>query len=134
MTEKEVTDALFLVLKSNLNGLCLIHWPNFTNTVPNNGDSYCQVNIKFDKSYQSTISRKIGSRRFDTYGSFIVKLFTEIGKGNKQSLDLSNIIKNSLIDSRVGVNFINTKTLEAGAVGLYHQTNIILTFNFSEVR
>lgn len=86
---------------------------------------------------QSTLSGEVGQRRFSRFGILTVNIFTPSGGGRVLSQTLQQIAMRAFEGVRTagtGVVFLRVRPVEAGPDGIYDLNNVIVDFEYDEVR
>lgn len=78
----------------------------------------------------------VGFRSFSRSGQIFVQIFTRIGKGLQESYQLAKVIADGFEgkSSDNGIWFRNIRINEVGKDGTFTQTNVIIEFQYNEVK
>ncbi len=78
----------------------------------------------------------IGNRSFLRQGVMIVQVFTPVGNGLQESYQLAKVITDAFEgkSSPLGVWFRRVRINEIGKDGMFQQLNVIIEFEYNEVK
>jgi hypothetical protein len=106
-------------------------------TVPPSGvEPWARFTLRHAASEQATLSGVVGSRRFRRTGILVVGIFTPPGDGLSGATDLAKIIQDAYegVTSPNGVIFRGVAINEVGPDGDFFQTNVVVNFEYDEVK
>lgn len=131
MTRQEAVDAIAGHFRTGWNARTLIAWDNVPAAV-DEGVEWVRFSIQHNIEGQETVADKMFVRR----GIVFLQLFVPINTGRD---DVDTLTEDALAifeDSEpFGITFSNATGREIGNVeGRWHQTNIIVEFQYTEIR
>jgi hypothetical protein len=97
-------------------------------------DSKCtwaRLTIQHFAGRQITMADDSGCRHYDNYGMITVQIFTPIGGGQVESVELAQKILDAYRNSGGSIMFTNHGIRDVGPDGLFFQTNVNIDFNYS---
>ena len=104
--------------------------------VPTSGH-WARITVRHSDGRQATLSGEVGQRRFRKFGIVTVQVFTESGDGLVTSDTLTAVAESAFqgVTTNPGrVLFRNVRTVEVGQEGNWHQSNVLASFEYDEVR
>lgn len=137
LTYKEAQDEIFTVFKAawDTTGY-YVHYqdvqiPRSTSEAP-----WAVVSLQHTAGFQATLSGGNGARTFTRVGFLTVKIFTPSGKGLQEAYDLAKVVSDAFegVSTPKGVWFKDTRLLEVGVEGEFHQLNVVIDFTYDEVK
>ncbi len=115
-----------------------VKWDNVgSKSVPPDGqEAWARVVLRHNTSRQATLAGATGTRRFERRGTLIVQVFETPGKGLSGAVDLPKVVCDSYEGATTpgGVWFRDVTINEVGQDGDFFQTNIVVKFEYSEIR
>lgn len=113
-----------------------VAWPGVEFTPPVNAP-WARITVKHNTSRQVTFGEP-GQRRFLRPGLVTVQVFTPVSAGGGLSLVAKlGIIARDAFEGRgtaTGIWFRNARIQEVGDDGTWHQHNVVVEFEYDEVR
>lgn len=105
-------------------------------SVPTTSTPWARATLKHFTGNQSTLANDVGNRRFSRSGNLTVQIFTESGKGLSLSDTLAKIVTDAFEGqtSPSGIWFRNVRYNEAVADGNWYQVNVIVDFEYDELK
>lgn len=97
-------------------------------------ESWARVIVNHISGGQASLAGDIGTRRFNRNGFVQIEIFSPIGDGRTKNYELGQKVLNAYEDARNEVWFRNAHLREVGSSGGFEQTNIIVRFQYDEVR
>ena len=104
---------------------------------PAAGSPWARLEMRHTSGAQATVGGAPGSRRFRRFGIITVKLFTPMGQGLTLSDTLVNVTLGAFegMQTKVdGAFFYNCHTVEVGQSDDWHQTNVLIEFQWDQIR
>jgi hypothetical protein len=103
-----------------------------TNT---NVTSWARASVKHNAGFQATLGAP-GDRRFDREGILLVEIYAPAGDGLTLARSLHTLVEQAFegVSSPNGVWFRNVHTEEIGPSGPWTHANVIIEFQYDEVR
>lgn len=97
---------------------------------------WATTRIRHVTSHQSSLNGNIGQRRFTHLGYFTVQIFVPSGKGLQEAYRLAKVVSDAFegVSSPSGIWFRNVTPREVDRDGAFFQQNVIIEFNYDEVR
>ena len=112
-------------------------WPSVAFTGPPLPPSpWARASIAHNAGRQATLAGADGTRRWRRQGILTVQIFTGVGSGLAVSDSLSKIV----VDAFEGATtprqiwFRNVRLIEIGPDGDWHQVNVLVEFEYDEVK
>lgn len=101
-----------------------------TNVVP-----WARATIRHNAGFQATLGGP-GARRFDREGIFLVEIYAPRGDGLTLARSLHTLVEQAFegVSTPNGVWFRNVRTEEVGPDGPWTHANVIIEFEYEEVR
>ena len=109
-----------------------VAWPG-----PPKEGAWARIAIAHEAGFPATLGGETGNRRFRKLGTVTVQIFTEFGKGEQEADELAIIAEKAFegeVTSPGRVIFRNARTIEIGRDGQWFQTNVLVDFEYDEVR
>ena len=106
-------------------------------SLPPDGEiPWARVTLRHATSAQASLAGEVGTRRFRRTGVLTVQVFEPIGSGLSGTTDLPKIVQESYegVVSTGGVWFRNVRINEVGPDGDFFQTNVVIDFEYDEIR
>jgi len=105
---------------------------------PPRDGAWAKVFIRHQTGNQSTLSKGSGSTRFEKGGTLTVQVFAPLGEGEglMKSQQLAEVGKNAFEGQATSrqVWFRDVRIEEIGVDGPWFQMNVVLTFEYDELR
>lgn len=134
MTPVEVRNAITSRYLTEFDGQFPIAVDNKKFDPPNPLSKWARVNVQFNDGNQSSLG-KIGNRRFTKLGLLFVQIFTPINKGTDENDSLANSSANLFDGVRIQDLWLyNGRIKTIGSADEYYQQNVIVEFEFEEIR
>lgn len=138
MSPDEARDEMLAVFKAA--------WD--TTAVPNNvvysdvagskpfGDAaWARVSIRHATGGQSSLIGDVGQKRHTETGTLWVQVFAPAGDGSVTAYSLATMVRNAYRAVRGStVWYRNHRLQEAGSSGAFEQVNVLVDFNYDDVR
>lgn len=84
---------------------------------------------------QATLSGDTGKRRYERFGVLTIELYSPAGDGMRIADEMIRVAKGAYEGQRVGgVTFHRVRPTEIGPDGPYTHTNVLVEFEYDEVR
>ena len=99
-------------------------------------DPFVYYSSKLGSAFQAAMGAAAGQRMFRRRGMIIIQLFCRSGKGLSESLQLAKVIADTYEgkSSPGGVWFKNVTPKDMGRDGIFQQTNIVVEFEYDEIK
>jgi hypothetical protein len=132
LTPQQAVDdmsAMFLAVA----GGYTIHWENVKKDRSSTQDPWFVYMVRHTIGQQDSLGG-IGSRSFLRAGQIVVAVYTPVGNGLSESYTLAKLVTDAYEGkaSPNGVWFRNVRVNEIGVDGDFHQTNVIIEFQYHE--
>jgi Bacteriophage related domain of unknown function len=137
MTADEARDEMAAVFKAA--------WD--TTSVPNNaiypdkagqtipaGQAYAKLFLRHATGPQSSLGGAMGAKRYTQTGTLWVQVFAPVGDGLVTAYALAQTVVNAYRTARGTVWYRNVRMQEVGTSGAFEQINVLVTFNYDDVR
>ena len=115
-----------------------IKWENVgTKSIPPDLNlPWARFVLRHATAFQATLSNAVGARRFRRLGILTVQLFQPIGKGLSGDVDLAKIVLDAYEGQTTtgGIIFREVVIQEVGPDGDFYQVNIVVSFEYDEVK
>lgn len=97
---------------------------------------WARITVKHDKGQQTALCGADGSKRFTRTGVIIIQIFTPSGEGLSSSDTSVKIIQDAFEGKKStnGVWFRDVDYKEIGPSGDYYQVNVIIQFEYDEIK
>ena len=120
----------------------LVIYPDAKNQVPQGNDanndplSWARVSVEHVAGFQSTLAGEDGNKIFTRLGLLTVQIFTPRGGGLSLGDSLYKIVVDAFEGKRTanGAWFKNVRINEIGPSGEWWQTNVIVEFEYDELK
>lgn len=101
-----------------------------------NDDPWATVTLRHAAGFQATLSGATGSKTFRRLGLITFQIFTPIGKGLQDSYALAKVLTDAYEGSSTpgGVWFRDVRMNEIGRDGKFFQTNVLVDFQYDEIK
>lgn len=101
----------------------------------NDNSAWAASTIRHTSGNQESLGG-IGNRSFLRQGVMIVQVFTPVGNGLQESYQLAKVITDAFEgkSSPLGVWFRRVRISEIGKDGMFQQLNVVLEFEYNEVK
>lgn len=98
--------------------------------------TWARVRVQHSTGRQASLSGSTGKRRWERTGFLLVQLFTPLFGGQVLADEIASIILNAFegYSTSSGVWFRNARMNEIGKDGAWLQTNILVDFQYDEVK
>jgi UDP-N-acetylglucosamine 2-epimerase len=123
---------------TEMTDIFLTVWPKkhpvvYTNVIATKDKkcTWARFTAKHFAGRQITMADDQGCKHFDNYGMITVQIFTPIGGGQVEGLQLAQKVLNAYRGTSSSVMFTNHGIRDVGADGLFYQTNVNIDFNYS---
>lgn len=112
-----------------------VHWENVRDQRDPSEDAWVQFVIRHASGRQASLGG-VGGRDFERQGTAIAAIFAPIGKGLSESYDLAKTVADAYegVHSPNGVWFRNVRIQEIGRDGEFHQTQVLIEFEYYETK
>lgn len=134
-------NEILLILKLQIDKTSFkgrIKWDNVaTKSLPPAGHlPWLRAVLRHGASFQATLSGATGKRRFRRTGTLVVQCFDIVGQGLAPGGDLPKIVQDAYEGktSPTGVIFRNVSINEIGPDGDFFQTNVVINFEYDEIK
>jgi len=107
-----------------------------TNDASSNPSPWARIAITHTGGGQASLSGLSGNARWERLGLIIIEIFTPLGTGGVLADKLAKIAKDAYEGkySPGGVWFRNVRLNEVGASGAWWKNNIIVEFEYDEIK
>lgn len=104
--------------------------------LPKGDASWARFSVRHEESFQASMGAALNQRQFRRRGTITVQIFTPSGKGLSERLTLAKVVSDAFEgrSSPGGVWFKNVKMNEIGRDGYFFQTNVLINFEYDEVK
>ena len=105
--------------------------------IPDTAVPWLRVMVRHNFGFQATLSGEFGQRRFQNNGIITIQIFTPFGDGlvlNDQYVQIIKTIFQGNETTPDGIIFRNVRSNEIGEDGPWFNTNILIEFEYSEVK
>ena len=112
-----------------------VAWPDLEFTIPAGNVPWARVSFDIVTSGQDGFG--IGTRKFRRSGLLAVQLFTPLGGGSTDAMNLAKIVTDAFEGQRTagGVWFRSISgPTSVGASGGFNQTNLAVAFEYDEIK
>ena len=136
LTYKQAVDDINKILLDVTNPYGVkVHWENVRDQRDPSQEAWVQFVIRHASGRQTSLGGA-GSRNFEREGTAIAAIFTPVGKGLSESYDLAKTIADAYegVTSPNGVWFRNVRIQEIGRDGEFHQTQVLIEFEYYETK
>lgn len=138
MTTQEAVDIILTVFRNVWNPLYYVQWPDIVGEKPEPVDGsespWARVALKHEGSKQTSLSGELGTRIFTSKGFVVITLFIPIAMGSVSTYTIAESIRNAYRDARTAVWFTNARFTESGSAGVFKVVNVLIDFEYDEVR
>jgi hypothetical protein len=99
-------------------------------------EPFIYYSCKIAGAFQAAMGAATGQRMFRRTGQIIIQLFCRSGKGLSESLQLAKVIADAYEgkSSPGGVWFKNVVPKDQGRDGMFQQTNVVIDFEYDEIK
>jgi len=103
---------------------------------PDDDDPYAVVTLRHAAGFQATLAGATGTRTFRRLGLLTIQVFTPIGNGLQDSYVLGKVAADAFEGSSTpgGVWFRDVRLNEIGRDGKFFQTNVLIDFQYDEIK
>jgi len=107
-----------------------------TSLPPSGNDPWARVILRHTTAGQASLSGVSGTRMFDRQGILVMQIFVPPGKGLAEAIDLPKIVQDAYegIETANGAWFRDVVVNEIGVDGDFYQTNVVVLFEYTEVK
>ena len=142
LTQAEARDEILTRLKAVVDAITTgsrpeLVWDDTVDTVPRDKTSkWARVSLRHLDAEQATLANQDGVRRWRRVGVLAVQLFTPLGDGLTLADSVSSTIRGGFegYSTAGGVWFRRPRTQEVGADGPWFQVNVLVDFEYDEVK
>jgi len=106
-------------------------------SVPPSGNvPWARVVLRHTTAKQASLSGPSGTRRFERNGILVIQIFVPSGKGLAEAVDIPKIVQDAYEGKTTagGAWFKDVTINEVGPDGAFYQTNIIVLFEYDEIK
>lgn len=114
-----------------------IQWDNTEDLVNPPESGWVRVLLRHGPSSQVTLTGDTGGRRFRRLGLITIQVFAPVGEGMTDSDRFVKIILDAFEGGNTGADkilFRNVRANEIGRDGPWFQTNVLIEFEYDEVK
>lgn len=137
LTITEAKDDILAMVKTawDTTGKIMIY-DDIGGVIPDTADAWARTTLRHTNANQATLSGGLGTQNYDRSGILTIQIFTPSGKG----LASSDIYAKLMMDafegkqSANGVWFRNVRLNEIGPDGNFFQTNVVVDFEYRELK
>lgn len=136
MTPLEARDIIFNVFKTvwDATGFIAVY-DDVPSTPPNTDTSWARVTMQHFSGRQASLAGELGARRWENRGLVTAQIFAPIGDGKTQVYTLSELVRNGYRDAKnLSVWFRDPRINEVGNDGAWEQINVLVNFEYDDVR
>lgn len=138
-TRQQAIDEMLALLKTAWDATSYadnVVWPNKDGAPPAQREPWIRPKVQHVDGGNGSISGANGVARYVRLGFITVQLFVPSGQGLSTEATLSKIIIDAYEGKKTasGVWFRNVRAREVGEDGEFHQTNIIIDFEYDEIK
>lgn len=104
---------------------------------PEQGQPWVRLMVKHTTGGQATVGGRPGQKRFRRFGILTVQVFTPFGQGLTLSDTLVNVVLGIFEGQQAsldGAFFYNCRPQEIGQSDDWHQTNVVVEFQWDQIR
>lgn len=104
---------------------------------PKNGTAWARIQVRHNSFFKATVGGEVGNRRFRRVGLVTIQIFTPVGEGLSQADSLAKIALDAFEGKSTGadsIEFRNARINEIGRDGSWFQTNVLVDFEYDEVK
>lgn len=112
-------------------------YPDTADDTPPTSGAWGRVNVQHGSRGQATLSNESGRRRYRATGFITVQLFTPRGRGLTLTDQLIGVVLDAfdgVTTSPGHVTFARGRVREVGPDGQWFQTNVLVDFEYDEVK
>lgn len=136
-TYAQARDDILTMVKTvwDTTGLTMVY-DDVAGEPPAGATSWARSTIRHNEGRQTTLADAEGKKRFERTGLLIVQIFTPSGEGLSSADDLAKVISDAFEGqtSPRGVWFKNVRVNEVGPSGNWYQVNVVVEFQYDEVK
>ncbi len=134
MTESEVRNLLATTYLTEFSGDFPIAIDNLKFDPPNPKTKWVRFGVQFNNGYQESLGRKT-NRRFTGSGFVVMQVFTPINKATNEN-DILAYNSKVLFDGEhiEQVRLFNGRTSTIGSDGEWYQQNVVIEFEYEDIR
>lgn len=134
MTPSEVRNAIAARYLNEYNGDFPIALDNLKFTKPNPNVKWVRVNVQFNGGFQSSLG-KTGNRKFVKFGLLFIQVFTPANKATDENDTLADDSLNLFDGERLEQLWLYNGRIDTiGSDGEFYQQNVIVEFEFEDIR
>ncbi len=137
LTLAQARDEIFTMLKAGWDATGnTMSYPNLPFEIPIDETPWGRTMLSLTPFSKQTLSSINGVKRYTRYGILTVQLFTVSGTGLSSADNYAKIIQDTFEgkSSPNGVWFKNARSNDIGPDGVWYQTNILIDFEFDEIK
>lgn len=103
---------------------------------PSGQNPWARVVLRHTTSRQASLAGESGNRRFRRTGVITIQIFQVVGNGLTGGTDLAKIIQDAYegVTSPGGAIFRDVAINEIGPSGDFYQTNVVIPFEYDEIK
>lgn len=137
--EQAVDDILGMLLDAWTDGGLdpdRLLWPNKDAEVPSGQDAWGRATLQHTDGGQGSLAGDSGKVRWTRVGILTVQVFVPSGEGLSQETSVSKIVMDAFEGKKSarGVWFRRVRAREIGPDGQFFQTNVIVEFEYDEIK
>lgn len=139
LTRAQAVDSILAILKAAWDPTGYpMKWENVgaVSTPPTSLTPWARAVLRHATSRQATLSGVSGQRRFRRTGSLVVQIFQPSGEGLVGNPDLARIVQDAFEGAVTpgGVIVRSVVVNEVGPDGAWFQTNVVVSFEYDEIK
>lgn len=137
LTYQQAKDEMFAIFKTAWDTTGYpVHYQDVKTERADTEEPWSAIFIQHTAGAQTTLSGAVGTRTFSRVGILTVQIFTPVGNGLQDSYDLAKVVSDAFegTSSPGGVWFRNVRLNEVGRDGEFFQLNVIVEFNYDEIK
>lgn len=110
-----------------------IFWENVENKRETDNTAFARIDISHSIGSQATLGGP--ARSFRRVGAITIRIYTQAGKGLQESYQLAKVAADAFEGkSTGGIWFRNVRINEVGRQGAYYQLNVVVDFEYDEIK
>ena len=111
-------------------------YPDTADDTPPDSGAWARVTVQHGTRGQTTLSNENGVRRYRATGFVTAQIFTPRGKGLTLNDQLAKIVLDAFdgVTTAGGVAFYRARTREIGPDSQWFHTNVLVDFDYDEVK
>lgn len=134
-TYEEAYDAMLALMKTAWDPTGhQLFYENVEQKRDDDESPYARIDVTHAGGFQATLGGT-GARSFRRTGVVTVRIYSQAGKGLQGSLQLAKVAADAYEgQSTGGIWFRNIRVNEIGRDGSFYQTNVVVEFEYDEIK